>query len=82
MEAIRFSKVLGDTLSISFYTRYARKYFSNVEEAHVKEVQVAMALLAFRPGTSCKKYEVRCLCSGLHLILFLYAEIVCRKSMD
>ena len=47
-------------LSISIpIIRYARKYFSNVEEAHVKEVQVAMALLAFRPGTSCKKYEVR-----------------------
>ncbi|XP_065919491.1 E3 ubiquitin-protein transferase MAEA-like isoform X2 [Dysidea avara] len=37
--------------------RYARKHFSNVEEAHVKEVQVAMTLLAFQPGTSCKKYE-------------------------
>ena len=60
MEAIRFSEVSElDSQSLYKCTRYARKYFSSVEEAHVKEVQVAMALLAFRPGTSCKKYEVR-----------------------
>jgi len=58
MEAIRYGRGRWP----SYYggcVRYARKHFSNVEEAHVKEVQVAMTLLAFRPGTSCKKYEVR-----------------------
>ncbi|KAI9006120.1 CTLH/CRA C-terminal to lish motif domain-containing protein [Gaertneriomyces semiglobifer] len=37
--------------------KYARKYLVNWRESHLKEIQQAMALLAFGPGTSCEYYR-------------------------
>ena len=40
--------------------RYARKHFppANVDGTMTKEIQRAMALLAFKPETSCSPYRV------------------------
>ena len=52
--------------------RYARKHFppANVDGTMTKEIQRAMALLAFKPETSCSPYRVgnnpqwmMCLCN-------------------
>ena len=42
------------------FCRYARKHFppANVEGTMTKEIQRAMALLAFKPDTSCSPYRV------------------------
>jgi len=44
-----------------YICRYARKYFppANVDGTMTKEIQRAMALLAFKPETSCPPYRVR-----------------------
>ncbi|KAG5456974.1 MAG: CTLH/CRA C-terminal to lish motif domain-containing protein, partial [Olpidium bornovanus] len=38
---------------------YAKKYLVSWADAHMKEIQTAMGLLAFSPDTSCKPYMVR-----------------------
>ena len=45
---------------LHFLNRYARKHFppANVDGTMTKEIQRAMALLAFKPGTSCSPYRV------------------------
>lgn len=36
---------------------YSQKYFSQWRETHMKEIQQAMALLAFAPNTACAPYK-------------------------
>ena len=38
--------------------RYARKHFAGIDLAMTKEVQRAMALLAFKADTTCVPYKV------------------------
>ncbi|EDO31713.1 predicted protein [Nematostella vectensis] len=44
----------GDKLEA---VRYARKHFANAESAMTKEIQKAMALLAFKPDKACSPYK-------------------------
>ena len=48
------------TVVFSTCDRYARKHFppANVDGTMTKEIQRAMALLAFKPETSCSPYRV------------------------
>lgn len=52
---------LSLNIHIYIFCRYARKYFppANVDGTMTKEIQRAMALLAFKPETSCPPYRVR-----------------------
>lgn len=38
---------------------YSKKYLTSWSETHMKEIQQAMALLAFNPKTSCGIYKVK-----------------------
>lgn len=40
------------------YARYARKHFANADQTMTKEIQRAMALLAFKPQMACSPYKV------------------------
>ena len=40
------------------YCRYAKKHFGSGNEQFMKEIQMAMGLLAFSPATKCKRYQV------------------------
>lgn len=43
--------------------RYARKHFTGnpvVPELPIKDIQMAMGLLAFSPSTKCRRYQVYC----------------------
>ena len=50
------------------FNRYARKHFppANVDGTMTKEIQRAMALLAFKPETSCSPYRV----SDRHMVRY------------
>lgn len=60
MDAVKSVKIINDVFILIIFNicRYARKHLSSGGEELMPDLKSAMALLAFTPTTTCKKYKV------------------------